>query len=373
MNLPDSESQPTISELLQKCQELCGNVDPASQDLSGDRESFLRGSLGDALQQLELILRVLDGESKTATREESQGILRRIFARKPEEEGGQAPAVGSPRQGLQGNSWTISLSELLGFLAYGRKAGVLWVDTLEENYMLVLEEGRLLHATSDRTPAGLRLGETLVGFGFLTRRQLERFLARREDGQKLIAGQDLIEAGMISDDELLSALAYQVQQLFYRLVTTKNAVFRFREGMEVALAHKVTLDINQLLLQTAAIQDETTEHVSAGNVLDELSELDGWADGDPSVPEGSSTSSTGAAQASTEQSASPDVEETESKSESDGAKASQEKTSESSQAEKPADNSAESTGEEQGESASKGEKASQGSGKRRGRRRSTKR
>ena len=271
-----------MTALLERCAQLCQTADTTLTKLAAESDSFLASSLGDALQQLELILRALEQEANSeahpdgasAADEETKGFLSRIFGRKEEaatsvettETPAPQPNIDVAMQGLQGNSWTFSLAELLGFLAYGRKSGVLWVDAPDENYLLVLADGHLMHATSNKTPEGLRLGEILVGLGYLTRRQLERFLSRLPEGAANVSGEELLSSGMISDDELRNALAYQVQQLFHRLVGTRNAVFRFREGMQVMLAYQIRLDINHLLLDTARHQDEvvgSTERTQA--------------------------------------------------------------------------------------------------------------
>ena len=95
----------------------------------------------------------------------------------------------------------------------------------------------------------------LVGLGFLTRRQLERFLESRPEGES-VSGEVLLESGMIADDELRQALTCQVRKLFSRLVETDQAVFRFQDGINVQLAYQVDLDINQLLLDSARTTDE---------------------------------------------------------------------------------------------------------------------
>ena len=68
----------------------------------------------------------------------------------------------------------------------------------------------------------------------------------------------LMEAYMKYDEELRTVLVHQVQQLFHRLIQTKNAIFRFREGMQVMLAYPVSLNITQLLLESARVHDEAT-------------------------------------------------------------------------------------------------------------------
>ena len=268
---PDPASAVAIAELVNKCWTLCQRAEATIGKLPPQRESFLTNSLGDALKQLELVLRVLGDEQGTTRKEERQGLLRKLFARTPS---GVALECSPPRfdishQGLQGNTLTVSLTELLGFLSFARKTGVLWVDAPDENFLIGLVEGRMMHASSDRTPEGLRLGEVLVHLGHLTRRQLERFLEKcREEGAS-ISGEILLKHGMISEEELHAALRYQVQQLVMRVVGTKTAIFRFREGMEILLACKVDLDINRLLLETARNLDEANDAARKNEVIED--------------------------------------------------------------------------------------------------------
>ncbi len=278
-----------LKRQLARCQKTCEEAIGTIDNLSERRSTFLMRNLDDALNQLELILRVLSDREPDRSSQEAKSFLRRITIglskrERDEEEtdDGELPALDLSQQGLEGNTWTIPISELIGFLAFGRKTGVLWVDSPEENYLIGLHEGNLMHATSDRTPEGMRLGEILVGLGYLTRRQLERFLSTL-DGDADHAGEALLESGLISNEELQEALSQQVQQLFHRLVQTKNAVFHFREGMQVMLAYQVELNTTQLLLETARVQDEREAHEAQPqsqewdswnhDVLSELSKL----------------------------------------------------------------------------------------------------
>ena len=265
------QSPDSIGRLVASCSTLCKGVEGRIASLPKEKGDFLVNSLGDALRHLELVLRVLDEEtSDSSRREDRKGFLKRFFAREEDGSGkegknGKADDVGPlpdfsiARQGLQGNVSTIPMTELLSFLAFSKKTGVLWVDSPEENFLIGMVHGQLIHANSDRTPEGLRLGEILVGLGCLTRRQLERFIGTIGKDQP-VTGDKLVEGGMISKEELQNALLYQVQQLFGRLVKAKQAMFRFREGLEVSLAHQVSLDINSLLLNNARDQDEASAH-----------------------------------------------------------------------------------------------------------------
>jgi hypothetical protein len=256
-----------LQALVERCKQLCQRAGGAVDGLPAERGSFLARNLDDALQQLELILRVLDDEAQEGGESRTQSLLRRLTRglsrRKPEEQPesreGEEPAAELPsldisRQSLQGNSWSIPLPDLIGFLAAGHKTGVLWVDSPEENFLIGLVDGKLMHATSDCAAEGTRMGEVLVGMGSLTQGQLDRFLEEREGDS--LSGETLLEAGLISPGELQQALSHQAQQLFHRLIETKNAIFRFREGMEVMLTHEMSLNTTQLILESARQKDE---------------------------------------------------------------------------------------------------------------------
>lgn len=250
-----------LAELVKKCTTLCQSAEAALGHLPPDKESFLSSNLGDVLTQLTLVLRMVGQEpSESKRKEERKSFLRKLFNRSQVQEDHpfEPPKFDVSRQGLQGNSSTVSMAELLSFLSFGRRTGILWVDTPEENFMIGMVDGHVQHATSDHSPEGLRLGEVLVGMGFLTRRQLERFIEKMQESKETISGEVLVKNEMISEEELKTALRQQVQQLIGRVVESKTAIFRFREAIEVQLAHHVKIDINQLLLESARALDEAS-------------------------------------------------------------------------------------------------------------------
>jgi hypothetical protein len=248
-----------LTELVKRCQALCQSAESALGHLSTERGDFLSSTLGDVLGQLELVLRAVGQDPAGPKRvEERRSFLRKLFNRSQVETDHvfEAPSFTVSRQGLQGNASTVSMDELLSFLAMGRKTGVLWVDTPSENFMISLVEGRVTHAASDSTPEGLRMGEVLVGMGYLTRRQLERFVEQTKKSAGQVSGEFLVESGMISAEELQSALKQQVKKLVERVIQNKTALFRFREGMEIVMSHHVKMDVNHLLLESVRAQDE---------------------------------------------------------------------------------------------------------------------
>lgn len=263
--------------LVQRCKSLCQSAESALPLFTVANETFLSANLGDALVQLELVLRAVGQEPNEASRKEDRlGFLRKLFGRSQAESEHpfEPPKFEVSRQGLQGNSCTVSTAELLSFLAFGRKTGVLWVDTPGENFLIGLTEGTIRHAASDRTPEGLRLGEVLVGLGFLTRRQLERIVEQTRDVHTSVFGEMLVKNGMITAEELQKALAHQVRQIVQRVLQSKVALFRFREELEVHLAHNVSLDVNGLLLDSARAIDESTNAEIRGEAMQDR--WDSW-------------------------------------------------------------------------------------------------
>ena len=274
----------TIVQLVENCTALCKDIEGRAINLPAEKGDFLMNNLGDALRKVELVLRVLDEETAESRRKsERKGFLKRLFGREDEEGAAKGesddqytlPDFNVSKQGLQGNVSTVPMAELLSFLAFGKKTGVLWVDSPKENFLLAMVKGQLCHANSDKTPEGLRLGEILVGLGCLTRRQLERFIEQLGAAQP-VTGDKLVENGMISEEELRSALLYQTQQLFYRLIKIDDAMFRFREGMEVKLSHRVELDINSLLLDNARALDEEDHKDERNKAVEQ--EWSSWQD-----------------------------------------------------------------------------------------------
>jgi hypothetical protein len=253
----DSESHlRNLASLVAECRQLAQRLDGLRD--APDRRSapFLHRQLSQVLQLLEQSTRTAlewanDAVSSSAASEGGFfGRLKRSFR------GAQKREAESSTEGLQGNSWTIAIPELIGFLSTARKTGALWVHAPDETFLLQIRDGVLVHATSDQTPEGERLGELLVAAGALSADELASFLEQEKSSQMLGIG--LYRAKRIREEDLVRALTNQVQRLFDRMLNSRHSVFRFQEGAQILVEHHVRLNVMQLLLETARMFDERT-------------------------------------------------------------------------------------------------------------------
>jgi len=165
------------------------------------------------------------------------------------------PQRGGLMDGLRGTTRSITLSEILGFIATLRKSGVLRVSTKTESFLVQLEAGHVVYAQADAPPPGQRLGEILVARGALRPELLEGVLAASE-GSEEILGQRLVQAGLVSSEDLKLALAFQIQCIFHRLFHARGALFQFDEAVIAIRTDDVRLNVTSLLLESARSSDE---------------------------------------------------------------------------------------------------------------------
>jgi len=258
---PTDESLRFLASLVAECRGVTSKFSRLGDLPARDEAPFL-------YRQLDQVLRDLRGATSaaletTAGKEEEReqggffGKLRRSLMGSDDGEAGAdgGEEKGHPEDGLQGNSWTIPIPDLIGFLATARKSGVLWVHAPNETFMLEIRDGNLLHAASDHTPPGQRLGEVLVEQGTLTEEALEEFLANQEEPGML--GAELVRSGLVDDAQLRAALSVQVQGLFGRLLNATEAIFRFQEGHSLLVERTLQANVTQLMLESARLNDES--------------------------------------------------------------------------------------------------------------------
>ncbi|TAJ15839.1 MAG: DUF4388 domain-containing protein [Planctomycetota bacterium] len=175
---------------------------------------------------------------------------------------------------FQGQSPAITVPETLGFLASHQKTGVLEVTSLSETVVIGLRDGAVIHASSDNTPAGLRLGEILLAKKAIEERALYAVLAKANTMRNLKLGELLEREGKVPREMLRAALEYQIQQLFNRMFELHDAHFAFYERDRANVDGMLALNVTRLLLGSATNADGRPADVQTTEALQSLDSLD---------------------------------------------------------------------------------------------------
>lgn len=162
------------------------------------------------------------------------------------------------RVDLQGNLNALGVPELFSFLESLGKTGVLTLKSVDETFTIVLDEGAVVHAISDHSPVGERLGDFLVAQGATTTEELASFLRRFTHTHSI--GDSVIADGLVTKEELAEALRGQVQALFHRMFATTDAAFEYTDGETDPPPVGVRMNVTRLLLESVV----ETDHRCAG-------------------------------------------------------------------------------------------------------------
>lgn len=259
-----------LARLVLRCNELAHQLDHSLGKLPQRAETpFLYGQLDDVLRKLAAQLRQLGQEERPR---EEKGVFSRLFsgARKAR----PAQTVPEARYDLEGNAWTIPVTELVNFLSHSGKSGLLWVTSQSETFVLEFARGHLVHATTNNPPEPFRLGAILVREKMLQPEDLEQAVAHAREADDLL-GSFLERSGKLQRAELQRVLAIQVQEMFHRLMDADNSLYRFQDGAQLLRSQGLEVNITQLLLESARKKDEL--RMAAQKQEDELAALDGPA------------------------------------------------------------------------------------------------
>ncbi len=125
-------------------------------------------------------------------------------------------------KGIQGNLSTMSVSDLLQFLAVGRKTGRLKFDRAKIVKEIYLENGLIIGATSNDPKE--YLGQLLIHYGKLDEPQLRAALQKqREGGGRL--GEILVSTGVLLHEDVLQILRIRTLDIIYELFLWEDAHF----------------------------------------------------------------------------------------------------------------------------------------------------
>ena len=142
--------------------------------------------------------------------------------------------------GINGNLRTMSVSDLLQFLASGRKTGTLKLGRGSIVKQIYLENGFIVGSTSN-DPREL-LGQVLLHYGKIEEAQLQTAMEiHRQSGGKL--GIILSERGFVSQDDVIEVLRTRTLEIIYDLFLWEEADFEFFDNEPVP-ADLIRIQVN---------------------------------------------------------------------------------------------------------------------------------
>ncbi|HEX4334982.1 MAG TPA: response regulator [Polyangiaceae bacterium] len=131
-----------------------------------------------------------------------------------------------PRIILSGDLSCISIAEVLQMLELQRQTGALSIASPAAEIILYVRDGVIDLAQSRGLPPSFRIGRYLVQQGALRKDDLARFVENRPDSKRLF-GDALVQATLVSEANVRSALKEQTSELVYEVVGWKAGRFTF--------------------------------------------------------------------------------------------------------------------------------------------------
>lgn len=169
---------------------------------------------------------------------------------------------------LQGNIENFTLVEILQLLGTGRKSGTLGIQRDDSIVMVYFEAGEVVYAYGPRET--FHLGELLTERNRITNDQLQQAItiqSRNQNAKRL--GEILIGLGFIDRADLEAVVREQVEELLFSLLSWRTGSFKFYED-QFPTREEITvrLSIENVILEGLRRLDER-------NLIgDTLSDLD---------------------------------------------------------------------------------------------------
>jgi len=159
---------------------------------------------------------------------------------------------------LQGNIEKFALVEILQLLAVGRKSGTLGIQHDDSIIMIYFEAGDVIYAYGPRET--FHLGQLLSERGKITAEQLDEAIAiqaRNENTRRL--GEILIGRGFIDRMDLEAVVREQIQELLFSMLNWRTGSFKFYENQFPTKEEiTVTLSVENVILEGLRRLDEKT-------------------------------------------------------------------------------------------------------------------
>ncbi len=173
------------------------------------------------------------------------------------------PAEANEPGGVRGTIETFGVPDLVSMISSLQKTGTLTLQGDGAMIVFEFEQGRVVHAITNKRDPAMRLGTILVAQNHLSEKQLQDSLAAATAGKQLL-GDALVRSATVSAEDLRTALDEQVHRIFEMAFSLRQGRFVFQEGSLSTLQQRTSLNTMQLLLEAARLRDENGDGVAAG-------------------------------------------------------------------------------------------------------------
>jgi hypothetical protein len=157
---------------------------------------------------------------------------------------------------LKGNLRDFSTVQLLNLINLARKTGNLVIDKQEEQANLSFKEGKLIYATLNGGNEGGHLASVLQKAGKLTQEQAQAIQTRARDRSDKELGLLLINAGYVSQEDIVRSVRSYVLSNVYPLFTWTEGQFRFDSRLRVEDRITVSVDLENVIMEGSRRMDE---------------------------------------------------------------------------------------------------------------------
>ena len=160
---------------------------------------------------------------------------------------------------MRGDLFETKAADVCRTLAVDGRSGTLVIDGPDGPGGISFRRGRLVGATSP--VPGARLGDRLVGAGYLDEGSLEEVLQRqRSSHEQVRLGGLLVEQGLVPRDAVRLFLQEQVLDALFEVLSWRYGGFEFHEGHEPLVTElPLELPVDQALTEVARRQQEWQE------------------------------------------------------------------------------------------------------------------
>ena len=148
---------------------------------------------------------------------------------------------------ITGNLRTLEISELLQWLAHGRKTGALMIERDGSQVQIWFDEGRIIGSCTSNPDE--HLSRMLIERGLVDQATMARALKLQEATQILL-GRVLVTLGSLSESDLRRILQSKTEETAYGVFSWPEGDFKFvGEGVPEQPMIPISLDVTNLVLE----------------------------------------------------------------------------------------------------------------------------